>query len=184
MRKFFFALTLFFAAWAVCVPALAQTNVIISEFLASNNSAAGLKDEDGNLEDWIEIQNAGTSAVNLQDWSLTDEIGSPTKWRFPATNIDAGAFIVVFASENDRRTPGAPLHANFRLAAGGEYLALIRPDGTIATEFNEYPAQVPNVSYGRGVLTTNTTLISTASLARVIIPTAATPTNWANLDFD
>ncbi len=73
-----------------------------------------------------------------------------TKWRFPATNIAAGQFMIVWASDKNRRTPGAPLHANFKLADEGEYLALVQPDGvTIATQFYPtFPPQLPDVSYG------------------------------------
>jgi len=161
-----------------------QENVIITEFLASNNSTTGLRDENNELNDWIEIHNAGTTAVDLQDWGLTDVIGDPFQWRFPATNINAGAYLVIFASEKNRRVPGAPLHTNFRLATGGEYLALVRADGTIASEFNEYPRQFPNVSYGVGVLTTNNTVIRSNSSARVLIPTAATPSTWNTTNFN
>jgi hypothetical protein len=163
----------------------AQDNVVINEFLASNNSSTGLRDEDNELNDWIEIYNAGTNTVNLQDWALTDAAGTPFKWRFPATNINAGAYIVVFASEKNRRVPGARLHTNFRLGTGGEYLALVRPDGTRASEFSpQYPPQVSNVSYGRGSLSTNDTVVKSNSTLRVHIPTAGTPANWATLGFD
>ncbi|HEY5914251.1 MAG TPA: immunoglobulin domain-containing protein, partial [Verrucomicrobiae bacterium] len=43
----------------------ALTNVVINEFLAANISNNGLKDEDLELSDWIEIYNRGGVAVNL-----------------------------------------------------------------------------------------------------------------------
>lgn len=46
-----------------------------------------------------------------------------------------------------------PLHTHFKLKSGGEYLALVRPDGTIAQEFSPaYPALEADQSYGRGSL--------------------------------
>ncbi len=51
--------------------------------------------------------------------------------------------------------PGVPErglapHTNFKLGAKGEYLALVSPDGkTIVDEFDSYPEQVQDVSYGR-----------------------------------
>src|SRR5690349_13164184 len=86
----------------------AAENVLISEFMTKN--VAGLTDEDGSHEDWIEIFNAETNAVNLLNWSLTDSAGNLAKWKFPDTNIGPGRFIVVFASSKNRRTPGANLH--------------------------------------------------------------------------
>lgn len=112
----------------------AQPGLLISEFMASNTRI--LADEDGEFSDWIEIHNPGANTVNLDGWFLTDATNDLTKWRFPATNLNAGGYLVVFASNKDRRIPGARLHANFRLTSSGEYLALVQPDGTnIASTF-------------------------------------------------
>lgn len=150
--------------------ASAASPVIISEFMAANSST--LADEDGEFSDWIELYNSSAASVNLLDWSLTDNAGSPAKWRFPATNVPPGGFITVFASEKNRRTPGAPLHTNFKLGAGGEYLALVEPDGvTIATQFSPaFPAQVTDVSFGFGLETTAFTLIPTNAAVRAFVP--------------
>ncbi|MDB6033646.1 MAG: Spore coat protein CotH [Verrucomicrobiales bacterium] len=120
----------------------------ISEFMAANSRT--LVDENNEYSDWIEIYNPSALTVNLEGWYLTDSANNLTQWRFPATNLAGGGFMVVFASSKDRRIPGARLHTNFRLTAGGEYLALVRPDGvTIATEFRPvFPAQVQDISYG------------------------------------
>ncbi len=128
-------------------PNAADAAPYISEFMASNTRT--LADETGQFQDWIEIYNPSSLTVNLDGWSLTDAAGNPTKWRFPATNLAGGAFIVVFASGNDRRIPGARLHTSFQLQANGEYLALIKPDGTIASEYEPvFPPQVPDISHG------------------------------------
>ncbi len=155
----------------LCLPASAQ--VRISEFMASNTQT--LADEDGSFEDWIEIQNTSPATVNLLDWCLTDKSGNLTKWRFPATNLPPGGFIVVFASNKDRRTPGAPLHTNFKLSAAGGYLALVDPTGTnIVTQFApEYPPQVPDVSFGFALTASNVTLVTTGATARVLVPSVA-----------
>ena len=129
---------LFFAA-----PAPAQ--ILISEFMAAN--ATGLQDEDGEYSDWIELFNSGASAVDLSGWHLTDSATNLTRWTFPATNLPAGGFLVVHASGKDRTSPR--LHANFSLASDGEYLALVRPDGTtVEYEYPTYPEQFPDISYG------------------------------------
>jgi hypothetical protein len=150
----------------------AASRVVISEFMADNTRT--LFDEDGDSEDWIEIRNVGDAAVNLLDWSLTDAAGNLRKWRFPATNLNVGAYLVVFASNKDRCTPGRPLHTNFRLDPDGEFLALVEPNGTnIASVFSpRYPSQVPNVSFGIGLVSSNTTLLAAGAAARVLVPTA------------
>jgi hypothetical protein len=162
---------------------------IISEFMSLASGSGPpppLLDENGDSSDWIEIQNTSSFTVNLLHWSLTDDAGNLMKWQFPATNLPSGGFLVVFASEKNRATPGAQLHTNFKLEGSGEYLALVRPDGSIASAFSPtFPQQVNNVSYGLGVLSTNSTLVSTSALARIRIPSSsADGTNWLYVGFD
>lgn len=120
----------------------------LSEFMASNTRT--LRDDNGQFSDWIEIHNPSDAPLELTGWHLTDSPDDLAKWRFPATNLTAGGFLVVFASGQDRRVPGAPLHTGFQLAADGEYLALVRPDGTtVVSGFQpSYPRQLPDVSFG------------------------------------
>ena len=110
MKSFFPTVLLF---TLVSLPATAQVH--ITEFMASNTHT--LLDEDGDSSDWIEIQNTSTTNVNLLNWYLTDTASDLTKWAFPSTNLPPGNFMVVFASGKNRRTPGRPLHTNFKLSA-------------------------------------------------------------------
>ncbi|MDD4994329.1 MAG: lamin tail domain-containing protein [Paludibacter sp.] len=119
----------------------------INEFMAQNESS--LTDEDGAFSDWIEIYNPTATFINLDGWALTDDIALPFKWKFPATTIAPGNYLVVFASSKDRAIAGHELHTNFSLKATGEYLALVQPTGIATTEFNPvFPAQQSNYSYG------------------------------------
>src|SRR5688500_12396507 len=120
--------------------------------MAANTSAHA--DDDGDFSDWIELHNPDAAPVELDGWYLTDSSSSKTKWRFPAVTLPPGGYLIVFASSKDRINPAAPLHTNFALSAGGEYLGLIRPDGTTPeNEFApDFPAQSDNISYGRVAL--------------------------------
>ncbi|MDB6134027.1 MAG: hypothetical protein JWM59_2270 [Verrucomicrobiales bacterium] len=136
--------------WGLVLAGPAGAQVRLTEFLASNES--GRKDQDGEYSDWMEIHNAGAEAVDLQNWSLTDKADNKTKWSFPAVNLPPGGYLVVFASEKNRRDPSAELHTNFKLGAGGEYMALVRPDGVPATEYApSFPPQLPDIAYGLSV---------------------------------
>jgi hypothetical protein len=86
----------------------------ISEFGLNTRAA----DENGDYSDWIEIYNPNAGTVNLDGWSLTDSANNLNKWRFPATNLAGGGFLVVFASERPPDS-GTRLHTNFRLSAEG-----------------------------------------------------------------
>jgi Lamin Tail Domain/CotH kinase protein/Fn3 associated len=134
-------------------PSAGLANLRINEFLTSAINTNGLKDENNELQDWIEIYNAGTSAVNLAGYALTDDQDDPGKWTFPATNLAPGRYLVVFASEKNRKSPGAGqrFHTNFRLNPFGDYLALFNADAprVALSEFApEYPEQRNDYSYG------------------------------------
>lgn len=129
-------------------PSVASAQVIISEFMASNKTV--LLDEDGEAEDWIELHNTGSSAVQLQGWYLTDDSNDLQAWTFPDVSLQANEYLLVFASNKDRAASNSELHTNFKLKSGGEFLALVRPDGTsVASEYApEYPNQFDDISYG------------------------------------
>ena len=164
--------------------AQAQQDVRITEFMASNSTI--LQDEDHQFSDWIEIYNADTNTVNLLNWALSNNPGNLNQWLFPATNIGPGRFMIVFASNKNRRIPGLPLHTNFKLGASGEYLALVRPDGTIATQFAPaFPPQVPDVSYGFSLTQNVFTVVATNSPVRALIPAdGSLANNWMFSRFD
>lgn len=124
----------------------AQAEVVISEFMASNSST--LEDEDGDDEDWIELHNDGSSAVNVSGWYLTDDDSDLIQWQIPSLILQADEYVVIFASKKDRDS--SPLHTNFKLSAGGEYLALVDADGvTVVDEITpEYPQQYSDISFG------------------------------------
>jgi hypothetical protein len=121
---------------------------VISEFMAANSTT--LADEDGAYSDWIELHNPDATPIDLTGWYLTDSASHKTKWQFPAVTLPAGAYLVIFASNKNRRDPATRLHTNFALRANGEYLALLKPDGlTAAFEYAPaYPDQEDDRSFG------------------------------------
>ena len=119
--------------------------VVISEVMAVNTR--GLLDEDGDSSDWIELTNRGGEPANLEGVALTDDPNVPRKWTLPALDLEPGRSLLVFASGKDRRN--GELHANFRLADEGEFLALVAPDTSLLHGYRpELPALPPNVSFG------------------------------------
>jgi hypothetical protein len=125
-------------------------SVRINELLAANVN--GLRDEDNEPQDWVELFNTTSNAVNLAGWSLTDDADEEDKWVFPAVTIGARAFLVVFCSGKDRKptAPGSRLHTNFKLNPDGEYLALLNNEAprVVVSVFAPYPNQRRDYSYG------------------------------------
>ncbi len=122
---------------------------VITEFMADNNTA--LEDDQGAFSDWIEIHNPDAKEVVLGGWSLTDDPDDLQKWTFPSrAKLAPGAYMVVHASGlNLAGLFDNTYHTNFSLSSGGEYLALVDPDGNVVQNFEEsYPNQYLDVSYG------------------------------------
>jgi len=160
-------------------------SLFITEFMAFNDGP--LLDEDGDASDWIEIHNASGQDVDLVGWHLTDNAGNLDKWTFPRTNLVAGGYMIVFASSKDRRRPGEELHTNFGLSGGGEFLALVAPDGTtIVSSYSPmFPPQVTGVSYGLPTDVEPTLLLSEAASGRFLVPGDGTlGMDWTDAAYD
>ncbi|HEX5220958.1 MAG TPA: lamin tail domain-containing protein [Verrucomicrobiae bacterium] len=138
-------------AWSYTFePGAPLPDLVINEILAGNVRTNGLKDENGELQDWIEIRNRGTNTINLDGWSLSDDPALPGLWTFPARTLPPNSYLIVFASGKDRRPPSGPLHTNFKLGNGGEDLLLFTPDSprVLKHGFAPYPEQRNDFSYG------------------------------------
>ena len=126
----------------------ASPTVVINEFVAINDS--GLRDNEGDFSDWLELHNYGTETVDLTGAALTDSRKGLAKWTFPETKIEPGQYLVVFMSGKDRRSGDETSHANFALRGKGDYLGLIAGDGeTVIDEFApKYPDQKKDIAFG------------------------------------
>lgn len=168
-----------FLAVLLAAGAAPAQDVLLNEFMAISD--ATLMDEDGEYSDWIEIYNSGTSDVDLAGWYLTDNSNDLTRWAFPATNLAAGAYLIVFASEKDRAEESEYLHTDFKLGGAGEYLALVLPDGTsVVSAFSPaYPPQYANVSYGFGAEPSTSVWLDAGAACRAFVPPDdALGSNW------
>ncbi|MCA9234056.1 MAG: CotH kinase family protein [Planctomycetales bacterium] len=145
---------------------------IITEFMASNDST--LLDGNGAASDWIELYNNGDQSVDLAGYALTDDAAELDKWTFPSTTLAPGEFLVVFASGNAVADSGGYLHTNFALSAGGEYLALVSPQGVVLSEFGssteDYPPQITDVSYGLAFESNTVDVVTPTSGVRYLVP--------------
>ncbi len=150
-RRASFAPLTYRVEWGSTAPSALR----ISEFVAKNDS--GIRDEASEREDWIELVNTGAVPVSLGGRYLTDDVTNPTKWRIPdGQTLAPGATLLVWADEDSGQ---GPLHANFKLAAGGEEVALFDVDGKTLLDWFAFGPQQPDMSTGRpaghfGVTTT------------------------------
>lgn len=161
---------------------LSLAEPFISEFQAANSD--GIRDEDGDRSDWIEIFNPESDTVELGGMSLTNDPQQPAKWVLPDITLAPNQSLLIWASGKNRNNPTAALHTNFRLGASGEYLALMDKDGvTPLSLFDPYPAQPDNRSYGvaKSMLTGHA--ITADTTCRWLVPAGEIP-DWEQPGFD
>jgi len=122
--------------------------LFINEFLASNQNIK--RDQFGEYDDWAEIYNASDEPVWLADYFLSDNMGSPGKYRFPEAFLEAGGFYLVWL--DDQKEQGVN-HANFKISKDGEELRLSEGPSTgfILVDSIEFELQETDISMGRMV---------------------------------
>jgi gliding motility-associated-like protein len=122
--------------------------VVVNEVSAANSG--GFADNYGDFEDWIELYNTGGANVDLSGFYLSDDELEPMKWEIPAgTNIAAGDYLLIYASDRDESV-GGNLHSNFKITqAKQEGAVLSDPSGTIVDSYLLTIANQRNHSRGR-----------------------------------
>jgi hypothetical protein len=129
--------------------------VFINEWMASN--VAGEQDPaDGAFNDWFELYNPSTNAIDIAGAYLTDSLTN--KFQFLITTnmahtIEPKGHLLVWAdNEVNQNTIGGTirpdLHVNFALAKAGEQIGLFAADGT-QIDAVTFGAQTDDVSMGR-----------------------------------
>src|SRR5688572_14963459 len=121
-------------------------SIAINEVLSTNTAVN--QDENGNYEDWVELYNYGTTAVNLNGYGLSDEAALPHKWSFPSVTLNPGQYLLVWCSDKNRTNPANPLHTNFKISAAGETLYLTNQSTLNLATFQAISLPA-NVSYGK-----------------------------------
>jgi len=126
-------------------PETAIPNLVINEFLASNVTIN--TDGAGEYDDWVELFNPTDTDLFLSGLYLSDNPENLTKWQFPFGGVILGAheYLLIWCDE-DQEQPG--LHANFKLSAEGEFIALVAGDGVTIIDSLTFGPQSPDVSYG------------------------------------
>jgi len=127
-RKTSITLLLSIMAMGLCL----QAQVVVNEYSASNLTT--IVDNYGKHEDWIELFNDGTTAVDLGGYCLSDKIDNLAKWQFPSgVTIQAQGFLKVWASGRDE-VSGGHYHTNFKFQqtkAPVEHVVFSDPFGAI-----------------------------------------------------
>jgi hypothetical protein len=107
------------------------------------------EDDPSDFVDWIELENTDSFAISLNGWSLTDEQDTPDKWIFPDITLQPNERKVILCTGLDKTNAiSTYLHTNFKLSAGGEYLALYSHGDILISEMAPFPKQDWRYTYG------------------------------------
>lgn len=150
LRVLLIILCLFLACTALSgcssVPGLTTTSasIRINEVVSSN--AYSLQHELLGSPDWIELYNPSSTAINLKDCGISDNVREPSKFVFPDTVIQPGGYLIVYASSYDGELPDGVLCTGFGLSKNGEQLIITDKYMSILDQL-ELPALDSDVSY-------------------------------------
>jgi len=127
-------------------------SVAINEWMADNKVTLA-DPADGDLEDWFELYNPGTNAVDLGGFYLTDNVTNKFQFEIPRNGqyvIPPRGFLLVWADgETGQNNTNRPdLHVSFKLDKAGEAIGLFGSDGGLV-DIVTFDAQTTDMTMGR-----------------------------------
>ncbi len=128
---------------------VAYSQLYINEFMASND--VSFPGPQGDYPDWIEIYNAGTEAVMLGGYYMSDVLDdTAAMYQIPDTYPDsvtvaAGSYILFYANKGEA---SSVFNLNFKLSGGGEAVGLWDASSTLIDSYT-YGEQTTDISFGR-----------------------------------
>ncbi|HEY5911014.1 MAG TPA: lamin tail domain-containing protein [Verrucomicrobiae bacterium] len=124
--------------------------LFINEWMASNTRTLP-NPVGGAYDDWFELYNPNSFAVDLTGWSLANSYTNPTQNVIPSGYfVPALGYRLIWADgKPSRNSPSHPdLHIDFKLNRDGETIALYAPDGRLVDGVT-FGLQASDVSEGR-----------------------------------
>ena len=121
------SIILSFVLLLVVLPLRAQ-QIRFNEVVSSNSIHF---DEDGDSPDWFELHNYGNESLSLAGWTVSDKADQPEKWTFPNISIAANSYLLLWASDKDRKSFGLPQ----TLISEGDEFRYITPTQAVSTQW-------------------------------------------------
>ena len=135
------------AAGSTQTPTQGTGQLLINEIMADNEDTYEDPQEPGTFEDWFEVFNPGTTAVDMSGMYITDNLNNKTKWKVPnGVTIPARGYLVFIA---DSEAAQGNLHTSWSLSADGEAVGIFAADGMTLIDSYAFGIQQGDVSIGR-----------------------------------
>lgn len=123
-----------------------DTPVVISEIMSNDTvTRVGNSEE---YRDWIELYNRSDEAVDLTGWGLTNQTGTPGRWRLTACVLGPGEYLNVNATGQNCANVSETIHTDFRLGSEGDIIVLTNGENQVA-DFCFVPPLRIGVTYQR-----------------------------------
>ena len=137
-------LTAFVLATTFASPVSTKAQVIINELMQSNIDCV-MDDINEFPDSWVELYNSGTTAVNLNTLSISDENDPNKAWPLPNKTLQPGSYILVYCDKEEQG-----LHTPFRLESGKGCAVYLFSNGELIDKVEGLKKQpAPNIAYGR-----------------------------------
>lgn len=133
-----------FYTYVVLTSTVTAGQVVINELVSYN--LTGATDATGAHEDWVELFNNTGNPVSLQGLYLTDDPTNHLKCALPDAILPPYGFAVVWCDED--AGSANEVHANFKLASGGEFVLLCNANGNVLDSI-AFGIITSDQSYGR-----------------------------------
>ncbi len=126
-----------------------KAQLYVNEFMASND--VSFPGPQGDFPDWIEIYNAGSEAVMLGGYYLSDKLDDSEAMfmisdTYPdSVTVPAGGYILFYANKGEETSV---FNLNFKLSGGGEAVGFWTPESAFIDSLS-YGEQTGDISFGR-----------------------------------
>ena len=119
--------------------------LLISEVMTSNYSY--LRGPYGAACDWLELYNAGSEAIDLSGYSITDNAKYPDEYKLPQRTLAPGQYCVIILTSDPAKARAGYDVISMELSSRGEWLYLFK-DGSVE-DFVLIPELETDDAYGR-----------------------------------
>ncbi len=132
-----------------------ESDLKINEILANNEG--NFKNKNGDYSGYIEIINTSDKNINLENYSLSNDIDCSFKWQFPKKVISPNEIVVVYTSGISNKQ--SELSTGFKLKNKNGYAVLSNNKGKVI-ERVEYK----NLGNGMAYIRTETGFVQSSSI--------------------